>query len=191
MSDRTGKFALQWIQSTAPVRTQSMNAVRFNIREIQHPGGQGLTCEGLHLDLLHIWFVPNAQIPAFEGSDSVDKTWRAETKVVNVALSPGERHSLLTRNKITTEDATVSHPTAHQQYSVTMHDTAYTGGVNEDYWCRTYAPTRDSPAARDLRHVTEIQIELLWPLLQGDVAAAFPSVPNYRLERVLAEFSYH
>lgn len=173
-----------------------MNTVRFNIREIPCHGGQGLSCEGLHLDQLHIWFVPNTApslVGKFEGSDDNTKTWRAETKIVNVCVTPGERYTLLTRPKTATESdsATVHRPDINQIYSVSLHDTAYTGGGDEDFWCRSYAPTRDSPVARNLLCVGEIQLDLRWPLLQGDPTAAASYVPEYRLERVLAEFSYH
>lgn len=192
-ADRTGKFALQWIQQD-PTRSRSMNTVRFNVREIQCAGGQGLTCEGLHLDRLLVWYTPNdAAILTgkFLGTDTNLKTWRAETKIVNIRVTPGERFTLLTRSKTSTDEDTVTHPTTHLIYSGSLHETPYTGGLNEDYWCRSYTPTRDSPVARNLHQVTELQLDLLWPLLQGDPTAPFPFVPEYRLERVLAEFSYH
>lgn len=192
-SDRTGKFALQWIQQD-PTRNRSMNTVRFNVREIQCAGGQGLTCEGLHLDRLLVWYIPNDNaklVGLFQGADTNLKTWRAETKIVNVCVTPGERYTLLTRSKTSDDGATVTHPTTHLTYSGSLHETPYTGGLTEDYWCRTYTASRDSPVARNLNQVTELQLDLLWPLLQGDADAPFPFVPEYRLERVLAEFSYH
>lgn len=193
-ADRTGKFSLQWIQQN-PERTRSMNSVSFNIRDVQTAGSQGLTCEGLHLDQLHIWFTPNTApelVGLFQGTDNDTRTWRADTKIVQVRASPGERYTMLTRTRASPDDRTVTHPETQQVYSVALHDTAYSGGTNDDYWCRTYAPSRDSPIARNLCGVSEIQLELLWPLCQGTPnETPFPTVPEYRIERVLAEFSYH
>lgn len=194
-ADRTGKFSLQWIQRN-PERSQSMNSVSFNVRDVQTNGGQGLTCEALYLDQLHVWYTPHDStrlVGKFQGTDDNTKTWRTESNIVHVRVTPGERYTLLTRPSTSTDNEMVTQPVQHQVYSVSLHDTPYTGGTNEDYWSRTYAPHRDSPVSRNLFCVSEIQLDLLWPLMQGMTASEipFPYMPGYRIERVLAEFSYH
>lgn len=189
-----GKFSLQWT-NTGASRNKSMNSVRFNIRDVQGNAG-GLTCDALHVDQVHIWFTPSndtSLTSLFQTGDDANKQWRAEAQSLHVRLTPGERFSLHTRptSAAVTEDDMVTYPVAHQTYSASLCYTPGTGADAVDYWCRNYRPTRDLPAAVGLMGVSELQVDLLWPLLQGDSSVGFTSIPNYRISRVLVDFSYH
>ena len=76
-------------------------------------------------------------------------------------------------------------------YSASLQVTPYTGLPEEDVWCRTYRPLRDIPVANDLVDCSELQLDLLWPLLQGDpINTVWWAVPDYRMLRVTCDFSY-
>ena len=191
----TGKFSLQWINSGTS-RNRPMNSVRFNIRDVQGLG-EGLTCEALHVDQLHIIFVPSnspALTGLFRSGDGINVRWRAEAQLVNVRLTPGERYVLATRGTTapsTVNDTTVVAPQLSAAYSASFCNTPYTGAPQEEFWCRSYRPVRDLPAARHLQGVSQLQIDLLWPLLQGNPEAIHWAIPDYRIDRVVVDFSYH
>lgn len=168
-----------------------MNQVRFNVRNVQDGMSEdGLTCESLYIDQIHIIFVPMNDpvlVDKFRDGDSDQLRWRAEMQVVNIRLNPGERYSLQTRDPVVTDTA----PAVAHMYSASLTQTPYTGAPEEDYWCRTYRPIRDLPAAQNLNRVSDLEVELLWPLLQGDPSVVWWKIPDYRIFHVLVDFSYH
>ena len=173
-----------------------MNTVRFNLRDVQGMA-QGLTCEALHVDQVHIIFVPSnspALTGLFRSGDGTNVRWRAEAQLVNIRLDPGERYTLATRATNaprTSSDTTVVGAQQSTTYSASLANTPYTGAPQEEFWCRSYRPVRDLPAARHLQGVSELQIDLLWPLLQGNPDAIHWEIPDYRIDRVVVDFSYH
>lgn len=196
----TGKFSLQWVNDTASGFTRPMTSVRFNLRDPQGgwglhgPSAGGLACERLHLDQVHIQFRPTTdiRIDEFRAGDDDKKDWRAETQEVYVRCTPGTRHPLLTRSlRQSISQESVREPNHSLTYSAALQVVPYTGLAEEDVWCRTYRPLRDLPVATDLSDCSELQVDLLWPLLQGHVMeTAWWNVPDYRILRVICDFSY-
>lgn len=192
--------------NVAPAYLRPMSRHRVTLRGVDINGNhQGMTARHLHLDQVHIIFRPNADIaaPEFVHGDDSTKTWRAETAHLLVRTVPGEQHILFssgTQDGVspaltganaptsTATTATVREPTRSLVYSAAMSLVPHVEG-NEDYWCRTYRPIRDLPVANLLNGVSELEIELLFPLLFNDNQAPFTEVPNYRILKVLCEFS--
>jgi hypothetical protein len=196
----SGKFSLQWVNHTDFKRP--MCSVRFNLRDaLSQTGDGGLTCSRLHLDQVHIQFRPNGeagqptaiQDSEYRLNDDRSKDWLAETLQLYVRVSPGERHTLYTSGRPVedVDPSSVPHPQRSLVYSVALgaaHNTGF--DLGGDAYCRSYRPLRDLPVLQNVMHLSEIQVDLLWPLLQGDPSAAWWSVPDYRILRVLCEFSY-
>lgn len=150
-----------------------------------------ISCSKLHLDQVHIIFRPSSDIPStqFVPGDTSTLTWRAETSQLLVRTTPGERHHLYA----TSSDDTTSNDVMRQvhrpvTYSAALTVTPDSEGA-EDMWCRTYRPVRDLPVAHHLFNTTELRIELLFPLLMEDTRTTLKQIPNYRIIKVLCEFS--
>lgn len=195
-----GKFSLQWVNNTD--FTRPMCTARFNLRDALSPHGEGgLTCSRLHLDQVHIHFRPNGtstdpviQDAEYRPGDDRSKDYLAETLQLYVRLSPGDRHVLYTSGRADTtlsDPSSVPHPQRSLVYSTALtasHNTGFDQGG--DAYCRSYRPIRDLPALQHVAHLSELQVDLLWPLLQGDSTNTWWSVPDYRIYRVICEFSY-
>lgn len=195
----SGKFSLQWVNNTD--HTRPMGSARFNLRDsLASQGEGGLTCGRLHLDQVHIHFRPpgTATSPViaddeFTRGDNRDLEWVNETLQLYVRITPGERYTLYTSPKETpayqTSD-TMPHPQRSLVYSAALSAGYATSGDGDDTFCKTYRPIRDLPVLYHASNLSEIQVDLLWPLLQGDPSAAWWGVPEYRILRVICEFSY-
>lgn len=190
---QSGKFSLQWINRADGSRP--MGQVRFNLRD--HLSWGTLTCDTLHLDQVHVQFQPNDRIPdaALRPPDSKDFDWQAETLQLYVRITPGHRHTLYNQSDPVTAAAGQGGGQLTQRslvYSSALSASPYTGATGgTDAYCRSYRPIRDLPVSTNLLGVSEIQVDLLWPLLQGGPAnAVWWNVPDYRIVRVLCEFSF-
>jgi len=153
----------------------------------------GLTGRALHLDQVHIWFRPSATITSteFVKGDSTDYNWRVETYQLLVRVTPGQRFTYYCIESGTDggDTQTSRRPERNVQYSTAMSVTPDVEGA-EDYWCRTYRPVRDMPVTTDLNEVSQLTIELIFPMLFqaiGDTSQT--SIPDYRVLRVVCEFS--
>ena len=183
--------------------TRSMSRHHVTLRGLGSGGGAvgcggGLTARHLHLDQVHIIFRPNADIgpTEFIAGDDNTKTWRAETAHLFVRTMPGEQHLLFSsgtsqdgvslQGEISSPHHTHRDPARSLVYSAALSLVPDVEG-NEDYWCRTYRPVRDIPLANYVMNVSEMTIELMFPLLLHD--SPFIEVPNYRILKVLCEFS--
>lgn len=154
--------------------------------------GTPLSCDRLYLDNVHIHFVPSASIPPakFSGGDGPTYEWTAETRELYVRVRPGETHALYANADTQTNPETGSGATQQPLlYSGRLYVTDHKGG-SEDDWCRNYKPLRpDDPVAQNWSQVGEITVELLWPTLQADGRAKLSRVPDYRLNKVICDFS--
>lgn len=151
------------------------------------PSG-GLYCGSLFLDQVFVLFRPNGDIAAGElvAGDTANYNWRAETSQLLIKTKPGFSHVLYNVK-----------PSAAMSTGITpvrqiLYSNAYALNQNmenvEDYWCRTYRPVRDTPVAIDLRNVSDLSIELIFPLLMDN--PVLQTLPNYRILSVMCEFSY-
>lgn len=192
----SGKFSLQWVNDSALNYKRSMNTAVFTLRDPMghgcHASG-GLTCTHLHLDQVHVHFRPTTQIQAneFLPGDRDDLDYRAETQQLYVRVTPGTRHVLFTDGT----PASLTPETGRTVVRSLVYSTALsvgpsTGLTTEDPWVRTYRPVRDLPVLSHVADLSEIQLDLLWPTLHGDPNVASTIVPDYRILRVIAEFSY-
>ena len=196
----TQQFALLWSNNAS--HTRSMTKHRVTLRGLGSGGdpcgGCGLTARHIHLDQVHIIFRPNADIgpSEFATGDDNAKTWRAETSHLFVRTMPGEQHLLFSSGtqdgvpgeSTLTSPSTTREPTRSLVYSAALSLVPDVEG-NEDYWCRTYRPVRDVPIANYVMNVSEMAIELMFPLLYNDSQVPLVDVPNYRILKVLCEFS--
>lgn len=190
------QFSVMW--SNNATKTRPMTKHRITLRGMNDPQGYGFTARHLHLDQVHIIFRPNADIAGSEyvPGDSSSKTWRAETSHLFVRTLPGEQHPCFssgTQDGIQgeaslTSTTAVREPTCSLVYSSALSLVPSVEG-DEDYWCRTYRPVRDIPVANFVTNASELDIELMFPLLFNDTTTPFTGVPNYRILKVLCEFS--
>lgn len=195
MTASTGKFSLQWVNS--PEYKRPMNMARFNLRDaLATHRDAGLTCGKLFLDQVHVQFRPSVEIQSTEYrvGDREALDWINETLQLYVRLTPGVRHVLYTSASHDGGEAdpnTVTHPERSIVYTSALSASHATSGDGDDAYCKTYRPIRDLPVLEGASQVSEIQVDLLWPLLQGDPSrVAWWSVPDYRIIRVICEFSY-
>lgn len=108
-----------------------------------------------------------------------------------VRIRPGVEHLLYAVNADTAStDMFIKQPAQSLIYSSSMCLAPNVEGV-EDYWQRTYRPVRDLPVSNNLNEVTEIDIQLLFPLLFTNTSGTmkYTQVPNYRILKVYCEFS--
>lgn len=194
-----GKFAIQWSNDTANDYKQPMSSRRFMLRRTMRTpeAYQGLTCQDLFLDQVYIMFRPTPFIAQaeFVAPDSSSFDWHSETDNLLVRIHPGFEYPLHIVSGTTNPDhhQTSNNPDQALIYSAAL-SVKESGAKNleEHYWCRTYRPIRDAPVASNLIDASEIQIDLLFPVLQDLLTSsnATRSVPDYRILRVLCEFSY-
>lgn len=193
------RFSLMWVNDSASNYSRPMSTCRMNLRDAggdaAGQSGGGLTCEALYLDQVHIQFRPESNIASteFMTGDDATKNWRAETAELYARISPGRRsvcYTLGATQPLPTSgsESVAVQPRASLVYTTALHVTPHMGG-NEDLYCRTYRPLRDLPVATRLQNVCELTVDLLWPLLQGDPRAAAWFVPNYRIMRVICDFT--
>ena len=149
----------------------------------------GLTCSELHLDQVFIVFRPTANITAteFTSGDSANINFRAETIQLLVRTQPGYSHVFYFVPGDTADHlVSAISPIRRLLYSNAYTVTPDMEGA-EDYWCRTYRPVRDNPIAVDMNNISDLSIELIFPLLTN--VAWNNHVPNYRILTVMCEFS--
>lgn len=154
---------------------------------------KGLTCRYMHLDQVTVLFRPSKEIDLseFKDGDSSTLPWRVETAQLMVRIRPGVEHLLYTVNaEVPSNESTIKHPTQSLTYSSSLCLVPNTEGV-EDYWQRTYRPVRDIPVSQDMDGVSQLEIQLLFPMLFTNTSGAikYTDVPNYRILKVYCEFS--
>lgn len=181
------QFAIMWRNNSTYSRPMSSYTVT-----LRDGGGTnnlaGITAKSLHLDQVHIIFRPTSDMTTFEIGDDINSNWRMETTQLMVRTNPGNQHILYATNSDQPESmSVVREPMRSVIYSAALMVTPDIDGV-EDYWCRTYRTTRDLPVAENLINVSELNIELIFPLLFADNLRS-THVPNNRIIKVLCEFS--
>lgn len=190
------KFSVMW--NNTPEYTRNMSSIRVTLRDplgdpLDGHSRGGITCDELFLDQVHIKFRPSDDITTFAPGDAADLYWRTETMELYVATTPGQRFNLYAHRAqsmdVDHRDGTVAQPHRSLQYSSALFLSPAIGGDDENYWNRTYRPLRDIPVALDLHMVSEMTIDLLWPILQGDDRAVSTRVPDYRILLVICDFS--
>lgn len=188
------RFSLLWINDPT-THQRPMSTCRMVLRDAggdavgQSPGG--LSCGSLFLDQVLVEFRPATDIEPseYQQGDTVDRDWLGPTTELYVRTSPGRRsvcYTLGANEIVQSTDGTVQ-PRASLVYTTALSllpDAS--GSANQ----RVYRPLRDLPVATHLQNVSEINVDLLWPLLQAD-RTTHPTwfVPNYRIQRVLCDFT--
>lgn len=167
-------FSMMWSNNTT--YTQPMTKQKMVMRTWSMPWG--LTCKRLHLDQVHIIFRPSSDITTFQAGDAADKTWRAETMQLYVRTNPGNEYPVF-------HNQDGARPLTYTQALTLTPDVE----GNEDYWCRTYRPLRDVPIWQGLNGCTEMDIELLFPILFQDPRSPLEQIPDYRIVKVICSFS--
>lgn len=196
----SAKFSVMWQNNTDFKRPMSRHT--FRLRDLNLPECPSTT---VHVDQVTIIFRPIAGTGAiadteYVAPDTKDYTWHTETDTLMLRCSPGARYplfvgddpSLTGGNKATTTDTAHDAQTAQRSltYSAALAVTPH--NVNdESYWVRTYRPIRDLPVVQGTSNLSEWDLELFFPLLHGDKRMLGTSVPDYRIHKVLCEFSVH
>lgn len=189
------RFSLMWVNDAA-THQRPMSSCRMTLRDAGGDAlGQshgGLTCAALYLDQVLVQFRPASQIATteYQANDNATKTWRNETTELFVRTTPGRRslcYTVAGTDPIARGDGTIQ-PRTSLVYTAALH---VVPEASESTLVRTYRPQRDLPVATFLDNVSEITVDLLWPLLQGNAATTPGSwyVPNYRIERVICDFT--
>lgn len=178
----TQKFSVIWSNNETYTRNMSQHILTLR---------KGLTCKHLHLDQVTVLFRPTAYITAneFKDGDSLDLPWRVETSQLMVRIRPGVEHMLYTVNAdVPPFESTIKQPTQSLTFSSSLSLVPNVEGV-EDYWQRSYRPVRDLSVANDLQEVTQLDIQLLFPMLFTSSTLKYTTVPDYRILKVYCEFS--
>ena len=188
-----GKFSVQWINDPNDHgREMTSHTVMLRRGHSTHHGYPGMSCRELYIDQVYIVYRPTDQITVgeFVAPDNATYNWHTETDHLLVNTSPGFQYPLYSVGGDTADHVTTSYnPVSLASYSCALSVTPGGEGV-EDYWCRTYRPIRDIPVATNLHDVNELRIKLMFPLLlDNTINQSLRQVPNYRILRVLCEFS--
>ena len=184
-----GKFAVQWTNNATNNRAMSTHHVDLTAVQRTHQGERGLSCKKLFLDQMYVMFRPTSDINAgeFVAPDTNQFNFRAETTQMLVRIDKGFQYPLLAVPATTSTAKTSGIKTnIPLTYSTAMTVTPEIDG-NEDYWCRTYRPVRDLPVAINVENWGDLKIDLLFPVLIDN--PIMQQVPDYRILRVLCEFS--
>ena len=186
------RFSIQWVNDATHQRP--MSTCRMTLRDAGGDAlGQstgGLTCGALYLDQVTVEMRPVADIGSteFQEGDDAARDWWGPTTELYVRTSPGRRsvgYVLGATDPVLTTDGTVQ-PRASLVYTTAL------GLTPDGGWVRTFRPLRDLPIATHLYNVSEVTVDLLWPLLQADKVNHHTwYVPNYRIARVLCDFTAH
>ena len=179
----TQKFSVIWSNNATHTRPMSQHTLTLR---------KGLTCQKMHLDQVMILFRPTSDIGVqeYKPGDSGVVTWRVETAQLMVRIKPGVEHLMYSVNGDSTETGVIKQPTQSLVYSSSLALAPNVEG-QEDYWQRTYRPIRDLPVSYDLQEVTELDIQLLFPMLFTNISGdlRYTDVPDYRILKVYCEFS--
>lgn len=189
------QFSVLWNNNAQYNRPMSHQT--FTLRDAGGPGQiHGLTAKELHLDQVTVWFRPSDRIDPseFAPGDGVAYSWTGETRELLVRTRPGHRftmHAITNEGSQHMDQETIREPLRSIQYSAALSQVP-NGGTSSDTttkWIRAYRPVRDLPVAQNLSGVSEVEIELLWPALFADGEMIYQKVPDYRILKILAQFS--
>ena len=188
------KFALGWNNNTQ--RNAPMSHRTVTLRDIgPHSFGHALTAQELHLDHVQIVFRPTTDINGAElmRGDSLNFTWRVETSQLMVRTRPGQQHVLFTLNDLNGLRDAGAPTNSREPHRSVLYSQALALAPDvqgaEDYWVRNYRPIRDLPIATNLQGVSELEVDLIFPLLFDEPLAPSTYVPDYRILKVYMEFS--
>lgn len=190
----SAKFSVMWQNNDTHTRP-GMSQHTFRLRDLGVPLYDGVT---VHVDQIMIIFRPTEGKGAigadeYQAPDTKEYTWHTETDHLMLRCSPGQRYPLYVG-----DDPTTSHSSDMDQdpvqrpvtFSAALAATPNSVG-DESFWVRTYRPIRDLPVVQDTSNLTEWQLELFFPLLLGDSRMIRTTVPDYRILKVLCDFSVH
>lgn len=197
------RFSVMWINH--PVTwDREMSRHVFPIRDWlpaarEHP----YETWDIYLDQVHVILNPVEALTeadadpansfAYEMGDSADYDFRVETYQLLVRFDPnGERHVLYTES--------AADPNTNDRVGQVVTPTYYSSSLTlqnvdaGEKYNRVYRPVRpDLPIARNVAPYhfgSPLTLELGWPILMANTAANILSyVPNYRILRVLCDFS--
>lgn len=191
----SAQFSVMW-QNNPPHFNRPMSSHTFRLRDLGLPMYDGVT---VHVDQITVIFRPIAGVGAigdheYVAPDSKDYAWHTETDQLLLRCTPGKRHHLYVG-----DDPAVASGTDGTDRQPTQRVAAYSAALaviphsaqDESYWVRTYRPIRDLPVVQDTSQLTEWRLELVFPFLLGDREVLGTSVPDYRIHKVLCEFSVH
>lgn len=188
------RFSLLWINDPS-THQRPMSTCRMVLRDAggdavgQSPGG--LTCGSLFLDqvIVELRAVADIAPSEYQNGDTNAVDWWGPTTELYVRTTPGRRsvcYTLGADEPVQSTDGTVQ-PRASMIYTTPLTVVTDASGYGHQ---RTYRPLRDLPIATHLQNVSEITVDLLWPLLESDrTSHPIWYVPNYRIDRVLCDFT--
>lgn len=188
----SAQFSVMWQNNLQHNRPMSRHT--FRLRDLGLPLYDGVT---VHVDQVTIIFRPTSGSGAigdaeYVAPDSKEFPWHTETDQLMLRCSPGTRHTLYVGDD--PSDAQNQEAASGVQrvctYSAALAVTPNQVG-DESYWVRIYRPIRDIPVVQDTSNLSEWTLELFFPFLLGDKRVLRTSVPDYRIFKVLCEFSVH
>lgn len=197
------RFAVMWINPTAPWNRE-MSRHTFPLRDWLPPSGRENPFEtwDIYLDQVHLILNPvdalveAAADPAsgfgWKTGDSADYDYRVETYHLLVRFDPaGQRHLLYAEPATdpTREDG-VRSVVVPVQYSGSLF--LHPGVDSGDKHNRVYRPVRDLPVAENVapyQFGESLTVELIWPVLLANASNVPTKIPDYRVLRVMCDFS--
>lgn len=185
-------FSVMWQNNTNHNRPMSTHT--FRLRDLGLPLYDGVT---VHVDQVTVIFRPTSGTGAigateYVAPDSSAFPWHTETDQLMLRCTPGVRHTLYVGDdpSVTLGGGDVQPVQRACTYSAALAVTPGSPG-DESYWVRVYRPVRDMPVVQDASNLSEWTLELFFPFLMGDQRMNRNSVPDYRILKVLCEFSVH
>lgn len=186
------KFSVMW-QNNTTTFDRPMSRHTFRLRDLGVPLYDGVT---VHVDQIVVIFRPTSGSGAigdaeYVAPDTKEYTWHTETDQLMLRCNPGARHPFYVGDDPSQsgpgDRGSVQRPAT---YSAALAVTPNSVG-DENYWVRTYRPVRDLPVIQDTSNLSEWTLELFFPFCMGDSGVFRTSVPDYRILKVLCEFSVH
>jgi hypothetical protein len=196
------RFSVMWMNIPHAPWNRTMSQHSFPIRDLlplarDHP----LETWDVYLDQVHLILNPpnivNAAIndltlPALASGDALNLDFRSETYQLMVRFEPnGERNVLYTEAALdpnrTDRVASMIVPLVYSS-SLFLTPSVDSG----DQYNRVYRPIRDLPIAQNLSasfNSGPLTVELLWPILVANSPGILQAIPNYRILRVICDFS--
>lgn len=203
MEDTHHRFSVMWINTPDTPWDRSMSKHAFPIRDLLPlPRDNPLECWDIYLDQVHLILNPLETLTAaaadpgnpfqFATNDRNDLDFRVETYQLMVRFEPnGERNVLYTEAATDSNRAdqvrSVVVPLVYSA-SLFLHGSVDAG----DKYNRVYRPIRDLPIAQNVSPYLcggPLTLELLWPILAANPSNVLTYLPDYRILRVICDFS--
>lgn len=195
------RFTVMWINPSSPWNRR-MSRHSFPLRDWLPPSKHPYELWDVYLDQVHLILNPVDNLTAaaadptsgfsWQKGDDANYDYRVETYQLLVRFDPnGERFMLYAEPAVDpTREESARSVVNPVQYSSSLF--LHPGTDLGDKHNRVYRPIRDLPIAQNVapfQTTNPLSIELLWPVLLANDPTVPTTIPDYRILRVMCDFS--